>query len=280
MASRLGSRLGEPADRVVVGDADHRQAGCGRARDEGGRRQRAVGRGGVEVEIDQAGAGRRLAARFASAGPFLVLAGRRRWRSTSERYSRISSSRCDALFVGELEEDLLALGVLELLAVALEEAVRAALALDADHQRLAIVDAVGQLLGAGREQAVGRPLEKQERRPRLELRILLQQLAVARLERAEVLLLLLGQLLEDAAAARVARDARGARVELEAAALGRDRDAQRVAREEQLGHAAFGDRRPAGPARFARAVNLQHALPRARSCAPPRPPRSATRCRS
>ena len=37
-----------------------------------------------------------------------------------------------ALFFGELEEDLLALGVLEPLAVALEEAVRAALAADAD----------------------------------------------------------------------------------------------------------------------------------------------------
>ena len=89
-----------------------------------------------------------------------------------------------ALLVGELEEDLLALGVLEALAVALEEAVRAALAADADAIGLEIVDAVAaQLLGAGREQAVGRALEEQERRPRLELRILLEQLLVALLER-------------------------------------------------------------------------------------------------
>ena len=79
-----------------------------------------------------------------------------------------------ALLVGELEEDLLALGVLEALAVALEEPVRAALAADADHQRLQIVDALGELVGAGREQAVGRALEKQERRPGLELRVLLR----------------------------------------------------------------------------------------------------------
>ena len=73
-----------------------------------------------------------------------------------------------ALFVGEFEKDLLALGILELLAVALEELVRAALALDADHQRLAVVDALRQLFGAGGEQAVRRPLEEQERRARFE----------------------------------------------------------------------------------------------------------------
>ncbi len=186
----------------------------------------------------------------------------RRCRSTSKRYSRISRSRCVALLVGELEEDALALGVLEPLAVALEEPVRAALAPDADHQRLAVVDALGELIGAGGEQTVGRALEEQERRPRLELRILLQQLAVARLELAEMLLLLLGQLLEHAAAARVARDARGARVELQAAALGGNRDPQRVAREQQLGRAALGGGRPPGAARLARAVDLQHALAR------------------
>ena len=42
-----------------------------------------------------------------------------------------------AFLVGKLQEDLLAFGVLEPLAVALEELVRAALALDADEQRLA-----------------------------------------------------------------------------------------------------------------------------------------------
>ena len=59
-----------------------------------------------------------------------------------------------ALLVGELEEDLLAFGVLEPLAVPLEELVRAALAPDADEQRLLIVDAVAQLLGALGEEAV------------------------------------------------------------------------------------------------------------------------------
>src|SRR6185503_9016985 len=51
-----------------------------------------------------------------------------------------------ALFVGELEEDALALRVLEPLTVTLEELVRAVLALDADEQRLLIVDALFQLL--------------------------------------------------------------------------------------------------------------------------------------
>ena len=165
----------------------------------------------MEVEIDHRRRWHALAAaalcvsrtRFRAA-----LAGRRRWRSTRARYSRISSSRCVALLVGELEKDLLAFRVLEALAVALEEAVRAALAPDADHQRLPIVDALGQLLGAGGEQAVGGAFEKQERRPRLELRILLQQLLVARLQRAQMLLLFLGQLLEDAAAAGVLRHPR------------------------------------------------------------------------
>src|SRR5687768_718778 len=58
-----------------------------------------------------------------------------------------------ALFVGEFEEDLLALGVLEALAVLLEEPVRPALAADADHQRLLIVDSPEQPLGALGEQA-------------------------------------------------------------------------------------------------------------------------------
>ena len=47
-----------------------------------------------------------------------------------------------AFFVGELEEDLLAFGVFEALAVSLEKLVRAALAADADEQRLLVVDAV------------------------------------------------------------------------------------------------------------------------------------------
>src|SRR4051794_38903134 len=56
-----------------------------------------------------------------------------------------------ALLVGELQENFLALGVLEFFAVAFEETVRAALALDADHQRLPVVDPVGEPLRPGRE---------------------------------------------------------------------------------------------------------------------------------
>ena len=149
-------------DRVVVGDAQHGDAGRGRARDELRRRAAAVGRGGVGVEIDQRAdcAGRR------------ARAARRRPLALAQR-AVLANQQLEvrALFVGELEEDLLAFGVLEALAVALEELVRAALALDADEQRLLIVDALAQLLGAFGEQAAGRALEEQERRPRFELRI-------------------------------------------------------------------------------------------------------------
>ena len=61
-----------------------------------------------------------------------------------------------ALFRGELEEDLLALRVLEALTVTLEEVVRAALAFDADEERLLIVDALAQLRGAFVEQSRSR----------------------------------------------------------------------------------------------------------------------------
>src|SRR5579864_5774195 len=80
------------------------------------------------------------------------------------------------LLVGELEEHLLALGILEALAVALEELVRAALASDPDEQRPRIVDALAELLGASREEAARRALEEEKRRPCLELRIAGRQL--------------------------------------------------------------------------------------------------------
>ena len=111
-------------------------------------------------------------------------------------------------------------------------------------KRLQIVHALGQLVRAGGEQAVCRAFEEQERRPRLQLRILLQQLAIARLERAQMLLFLFRELLEDAAAARVAGDARGAGVEIEPAPFGRNSDPKRVAREQKLRHTFFGDLRP------------------------------------
>ena len=92
---------------------------------------------------------------------------------------------------------------------------------------------------------------------------MLQQLLVARLQLAEMLLLLLRELLEDAAAARVLGHSRAARIELQPAALGGDRDAQGVAREQQLGRPAFDRRGAPGAAGFAGAVNLEDALPRA-----------------
>src|SRR5687768_6136762 len=131
-----------------------------------------------------------------------------------------------ALLVGELEEDLLALGILEALAVLLEEPVRAAFAADADHQRLLIVDAAPQTLRALREQAIGGALEEQERRTRFELRIAQQQLVVACFQRGQVFLLLQREVVEHLAAARIFGHACRARVELEAAPLGGNGNAQ------------------------------------------------------
>ena len=79
-----------------------------------------------------------------------------------------------ALFVGELQEDLLAFGVLEPFAVALEEPVRrrartGCRSCSACRSSTPCAD----LFGRRREQAVGGALEEQERRPRLELRVLL-----------------------------------------------------------------------------------------------------------
>ena len=169
-----------------------------------------------------------------------------------------------ALFVGELEEDLLALGVLERLAVALEEAVRPALA------RMPIISACRSSTpwrscsAPAANRPLAAPLKNRNVGRDSSCGSCCEQLAVARLERAEVLLLFVGELLEHAAAARVARERGRARVELEAAALGGDRDPQRVAREEQLGRRAVDRRRGRpGPAGLARAVDLQHALARA-----------------
>src|SRR5262249_48936172 len=103
-----------------------------------------------------------------------------------------------ALLVGELEEDALAFGLLEPLAVPLEEAVRTALAADADQQRALVVDALPQLFGTGGKQAVGRALEEQECRLRLETGIGRDQLLIPRFELAQMLFLFGAELLEDA----------------------------------------------------------------------------------
>src|SRR4029079_16743341 len=97
---------------------------------------------------------------------------------------------------GELQEHALAFRLLEAVAVFLEEAVRPALAADADEQRLAIAEALAlELLGARREQAVGGAFEKEKRRLPLDVRIGGDQLTVACFQRAEVFLLLAGELL-------------------------------------------------------------------------------------
>ena len=92
--------------------------------------------------------------------------------------------------------------------------------------------------------------------------IALEQGAIARFEPVEVVDFLRGQLLEHVAAARVLHQRGGPGVELAAAAFGGNGDAQRVAREQQLGIAAVGLRRAAGLAGLARAVDLHHALAR------------------
>src|SRR5690606_13146563 len=168
------------------------------------------------------------------------------------------------LLFGELEEDLLPLGVLEAFPVPLEEPVRSALAADPDEIGLLVVDAARQPLRPLGEEAVGRALEEQERRTRFQLGIALEQPLIARLERAEVLLLLFGELLEDRTPPRILRDLGGAGVELEPAALGRDRDPQRVAREDERRRRSRDRRRgaAAGPAVLALPVDLQDALAR------------------
>jgi len=168
-----------------------------------------------------------------------------------------------ALFVRELEKHLLTLGILEAFAVALEELVRSALAPDADQQRLLVVHSFGQLFGSGGEQAAGGAFEEEKGWARFELRIARGERRVALLQRAEVLALLGGELPEHRATAAIRGERGGARIELEAAALGRDRHAQGVAREHAVGGRAVNRRRfPAGAALLAGADNLHHRLRR------------------
>ena len=143
------------------------------------------------------------------------------------------------LFFGELHEDLLAFRVFEALAVFLEEAMRAPLAANANQQRLLIVHALVEPVCAFGEQPVCGALEEEERGPGLELGVRLQQLRIARFERAEVFLLFFGQLLKNGAAPCVLRDARRARIEVEPAALGGNRDTKGIAGENHLRGAAL-----------------------------------------
>src|SRR6266487_172476 len=160
-----------------------------------------------------------------------------------------------ALLVRELEKHLLPLRVLETLAVALEELVRAALTADADEQRLLIVDALAQLFGACGA------FEKEERRARFELRVAGREVRVPLLERAEMFALFRGELLKHRAASWILGDRGGARVELESAALGGNGHPQRVSREHAVRRRPFNRRRfLAGPALLAGADDLHHRL--------------------
>src|SRR2546425_1520092 len=218
------------------------------------RRARA---GGGTIDPSPCGTGARRRGRYAARGlPRAALPFDERPVLANEQVE------VRALLVGELEEDLLAVGVLEAFAVLLEEAMRAALAADANHERLLVVDAAREGLRAFGEQPVRRALEEEERRPRFELGIAREQFLVSAPELAQMMALFLGKALEDNSAAGVLRHTRRPRVELEAAALGGNRDPQRVAREE-LFRVAIGRRRLLPRAALlARAIDLHHALRR------------------
>src|SRR4030095_842316 len=85
---------------------------------------------------------------------------------------------------------------------------------------------------------------------------------IAIFELLEVADLLGCQLAEDFPRARILDQLDAASVELHAASLGGDGDAQRVAREKHLGRGRVFVRRAAGGAGLARAVNLDDALAR------------------
>src|SRR5204862_6699981 len=134
-------------------------------------------------------------------------------------------------------------------------------AFDADEQRLLVIDAASQLVGPLGEQTARRALEEQECRPGLEERVFRDQRRIALFERAQVIALLCGQPLEDVAAARLSRQLGGPQVELEAAPLGGNGDAQRVTREDELGRGAVQGRDLlARAALVTRAENLQDRL--------------------
>ena len=87
-----------------------------------------------------------------------------------------------------------------------------------------------------------------------------QQLGVPGLELAQMLLLLEREILEHLSPARILGHTGGAAIEVEPAALGGNRDAERVTREHEIRVAAFERRGTAGAALLARAVDLHHAL--------------------
>src|SRR5262245_52660485 len=80
-----------------------------------------------------------------------------------------------------------------------------------------------------------------------------------------MLFLLGGEIVKDLAAARIARDASGPRIELQATAFGGDGDPQRVTRKQQIGVARLGIGVTSRTALFAGAVNLHNALRRGKT---------------
>ena len=141
------ARLGHAGHRVVVGHAHHAQSGLRRERDERRGPQPAVGRGGVQMEIDPeishgaSGAGALPGLPLGLGAALLFLAFDEHALAFDEQ-AILANEEVEVrpLLVGELEEDPLAFGILEPLAVPLEEPVRSALAADADQQRLLVVD--------------------------------------------------------------------------------------------------------------------------------------------
>jgi hypothetical protein len=182
------SRLDDGSSRIVVGDRHAGHAGGARAIDQFRRGTAAIGRGGVQVKIDHPA----LTPGVPRGRPSPRGRAMRAGRTVARRRLAAASLALDeravfaheqiemvAFLVRELEEDLLAFGVLEPLAVFLEEAMRVAFAADADEQRLLVVDALQQAIGAFGKQPVRGALEEQERGTRFELWIARQQIAVA-----------------------------------------------------------------------------------------------------
>ena len=134
------ANLHDSGDGVVVGHRHHRHACARRTLDQLSRRAATVGSGGVEMEIDRTLREERSPRRAGRGSPRPLRAPHMALALHQRLVFAHQQIQMFALFVGELEEDLLALGVLELLAIFLEEPVRAALAADADEQRLLVVD--------------------------------------------------------------------------------------------------------------------------------------------
>lgn len=212
---------------VVIGDRHHDKTSRGRTIDEFRRRQTTVGNSCVKVEIDQLTAGGgAVEGRSALCPPPLTF--HEGTVFTNEQVEML------AFLIRELEEYLLALGVLEPFSVLLEELMGPALAANTNHERLLIIDALAQPLCTFSEDAARRPFEIKERRASLELRIAEQQFRVPLLQTTEMRALFLGKILEYLPAAGVLRALGRTQVELGSTPLGRNGNTQRITGEDQV----------------------------------------------